>query len=117
MGYDSQVVTKTLEYYIQEIQLHRDSATCTVYEALGELTPSGEVNAAGQQYHMPESNTRYDFTVADMVAAGIAPATILSLDNQVRQMAEQMVAWAKAKAAAVPVPSEPVAPETSSTEG
>jgi hypothetical protein len=81
------------------------------------LTPPGQVNAAGHQYHMPESNTRYDFTVADMVAAGIAPATILSLDNQMRAMAEQMVAWAKAKAAAAPTPPEPVAPEPPSTEG
>jgi hypothetical protein len=39
MGYDSKTISKTLEYYIQEIQLHRDSATCTVFEALGELTP------------------------------------------------------------------------------
>jgi hypothetical protein len=99
MGYDSKVMSKTVESYIQEIQLHRDSATCTVWEAIGELSAPGEVNGAGQQYHKPESNTRYDFTIQDMIAAGIAPATILSLDDQMRQMAEQMLAWAKAKAA------------------
>jgi hypothetical protein len=109
MGYNSQTVTKTLEYYIQEIQLHRDSATCTVFEALGEPTPPGEVNAAGQRYHIPESNTRYDFTVADMVAAGISPQTILSLDEQLRQMAETLVAWYKTRQANAPqvVPAEP----------
>jgi hypothetical protein len=72
---------------------------------MGEL--SNEVNAVGQQFHKPKSNTRYDFTVADMVAAGIAPATILSLDDQMRAVAEQMVAWAKAKAASETTPSPP----------
>lgn len=107
MGYYTKVVTKTLEYYIQEIQLHRDSATCTVFEALGELTPPEEVNAAGQRYHKPESNTRYDFTVQDMVAAGISPDTILALDDQLRQFAETVVAWAKARGSNEPQQTEP----------
>jgi hypothetical protein len=107
MGYDSKTISKTLEYYIQEIQLHRDSATCTVFEGMGEL--SSEVNAAGQQFHKPESNVRYDFTVADMIAAGLTPQAILALDDQMRAMAEQMVAWAKAKAAQQP--TEPVITE------
>jgi hypothetical protein len=97
MGYDSKTISKTLEYYIQEIQLHRDSATCTVFEGMGEL--SSDVNAGGQRFHKPESNARYDFTIQDMVAAGLTPQAILALDDQMRAMAEQMVAWAKAKAA------------------
>jgi hypothetical protein len=107
MGYDPTTETRTVERYIQEIQLHRDSAGCTIFEAVGELSAPGEVNAAGQRFHKPESNTRYDFTVADMVAAGITPETVLSLDNQMRAMAEQMVAWAKAKAEKQ---AEPVTP-------
>jgi hypothetical protein len=89
MGYDSTTISKTVEYYIQEIQLHRDNATCTIFEAVGALSAPGDVNAAGQQYHKPESNVRYDFTVADMVAVGIAPATILSLDNQQQYLRRQ----------------------------
>jgi hypothetical protein len=107
MGYNSTTISKTLEYYIQEIQLHRDSATCTVFEAIGELTPPREVNAAGQQYHRPESNTRYDFTVADMVAAGISPDTILALDDQLRQLAETMVNWAKERSSNESQQTEP----------
>jgi hypothetical protein len=107
MGYDPTTETRTVERYIQEIQLHRDSATCTVFEGIGEL--SSEVNAAGRRFHKPESNTRYDFTVADMIAAGLTPQAILALDDQMRAMAEQMVAWAKAKAAAQQ-PAEPVTP-------
>jgi hypothetical protein len=109
MGYDPTTETRTIERYIQAIQLDRDSATFTVFEGRGELSAPGEVNAAGQRFHKPESNTRYDFSIQDMVAAGIAPETILSLDNQMRAMAEQMVAWAKAKAAAQQ-PAEPVTP-------
>jgi hypothetical protein len=104
MGYDSQTISKTVEHYIQEIQLHRDNATCTIFEAVGELSAPDDVNAVGQQYHKPESNVRYDFTLQDMIAAGLTSATILSLDDQMRSMAEQMVAWAKAKAAQQPEP-------------
>jgi hypothetical protein len=98
MGYDTTTETRTIERYIQEIQLHRDSAACTVFEGLGEL--SSEVNAAGRRFHKPESNVRYDFTVADMIAAGLTPQAILALDDQMRAMAETMVTWAKAKAEA-----------------
>jgi hypothetical protein len=104
MGYDSQTISKTVEHYIQEIQLHRDGASCTIFEAAGELSAPGDVNAAGQQYHKPESNVRYDFTVQDMIAAGLTQQAILALDDQLRQMAETMVAWAKAKAAQHPEP-------------
>jgi hypothetical protein len=100
MGYNPTTETRTVERYIQEIQLHRDSAGCTIFEAVGELSAPGEVNAAGQRFHKPESNTRYDFTIQDMIAAGLTPQAILSLDNQMRAMAETMVAWAKAKAEA-----------------
>lgn len=97
MGYDSEVVTKTVERYIQEIQLHRDSASATVFEAVGELTAPDVLNDAGQQYHKPESNVAYSFTVADFVAAGENPAEVLALDDQMRKFAERMVAWRKAQ--------------------
>lgn len=95
MGYDSEVITKTVERYIKSIAVERDGATITLVEGRGQLSDPSDVNQAGSQYHHCEFSEAFTVGFPQIVAAGVDPKELMTLDAQLEALAQKVVAWCK----------------------
>lgn len=107
MGYDLEVITKTVERYIKSYSVDRDGAVVTVCEGRGVLSDPADTNQAGQQYHRSESQETFSLGLPACVEAGIDIQELMALDAQLTEMAQKVVVFCRARAL-VPPPEPPL---------